>query len=278
MARPLRIEFEGATYLVTSKSNSGFKVFCSLEDPKDWIEILGTVCNRYEWKVYAYCLLPEGYQLVVETIKPTISIGMRQLNGVYTQNFNTRYHRRGSIFRGRFKSVLIQREKYLHSAVGYVLSSPVRYGFVKLPRQYKWSSLKLADGKVKKNWFAHEWFEAEMSAYLDNFTPGVFPWEYDLMKKVRNQIYLGDDDFVREMKNRLSKKCVGRDRLDDKKRYDSIRSEFEEALRISGDRDKAITVVFLSGKYTMKEIAKSLSLHFSTVSRVVKRYENLIQI
>lgn len=98
MARPLRIEFPGALYHITSRGNAGNEIFVDDTDRLKFLDVLGDVVDRFAWVVYAYCLMPNHYHLLVETPEGNLSRGMRQLNGVYTQAFNRRHGRSGHIF------------------------------------------------------------------------------------------------------------------------------------------------------------------------------------
>ena len=82
MARPLRPEFPGAIYHLTSRGNARQKVFFTDADRELFLRTLSRVVNRYGWICYAYCLMANHYHLLVETPKANLSIGMRQLNGI----------------------------------------------------------------------------------------------------------------------------------------------------------------------------------------------------
>lgn len=91
MARPLRLEFSGALYHITSRGDRQEDIFLSDDDREDWLIVLGTVCARFNWVVHAFCQMTNHYHLLVETVDGNLSRGMRQLNGLYTQRFNRRY-------------------------------------------------------------------------------------------------------------------------------------------------------------------------------------------
>jgi REP element-mobilizing transposase RayT len=93
MARPLRVEFPGALYHITSRGNAGQVIFLADQDRLSFLEILAQVVERYRFRCYAYCLMDNHYHLLLETPQGNLSRGMRQLNGVYTQAFNRRYRR-----------------------------------------------------------------------------------------------------------------------------------------------------------------------------------------
>jgi putative transposase len=113
MARPLRIEYDGAVYHVTSRGNERKPIFKDDGDRELFLDTLQLVNKRYHFLCHTYCLMDNHYHLIIETPDGNLSKGMRQLNGVYTQIFNKRHRRVGHIFQGRYKSVLIQRESHL---------------------------------------------------------------------------------------------------------------------------------------------------------------------
>ena len=88
MARPLRIEFPGGLYHVTSRGDRREAIFLCDADRNYWLDLLGQVCIRHNWLCYAYCLMDNHFHIVVETVDGNLSAGMRQLNGVYTQWHN----------------------------------------------------------------------------------------------------------------------------------------------------------------------------------------------
>ena len=113
MSRPVRIEFPGAVYLVTSKGSDGQIVFGDSDDRGVFLNVLDNVVVRFGWLIHSYVLMDDHYHLVVEVPEANLSKGMRQLNGVYTQHVNRRHGQEGPIFHGRFKSILLEKKNYL---------------------------------------------------------------------------------------------------------------------------------------------------------------------
>ena len=95
MARPLRIEYPGAVYHITSRGNARGMIFDDDHDREKFLKILGTVVKNYRWLCHSYCLMGNHYHLLIETPEANLSRGMRQLNGIYTQTFNRRHTRPG---------------------------------------------------------------------------------------------------------------------------------------------------------------------------------------
>ena len=140
--RPLRIEYSGAVYHVTSRGNAQQDIFDDDVDYREFLDVLCLVTRRFNWLIHAYCLMGNHYHLLVETPDGNLSAGMRQLNGVYTQRFNRRRERVGHVMQGRFKAIIVDKESYLAELCRYIVINPVRAGIKKRPEQWQWSSYR----------------------------------------------------------------------------------------------------------------------------------------
>jgi len=86
MSRPLRLDLAGELYHITSRGDRREDIYADDTDRSKWLELLGQGCQRYNWSCHGYCLMTNHSHIVVETVEGNLSQGMRQLNGVYTQN------------------------------------------------------------------------------------------------------------------------------------------------------------------------------------------------
>lgn len=210
MARPLRIEFAGALYHVTSRGNERHDIFYTDDDRRAFLTTLGTVCDRFKWRCHSYCLMSNHYHILVETPEANLSKGMRQLNGVYTQYVNRSHGRVGHLFQGRFKGILVEREAYLLELARYIVLNPVRAGMVKAPEAWPWSSYRgtvsLAEAQdfLSTEWLLSAFADKRRRAtsafarFVAEGKQGVSPW-----KDLKNQIYLGYERFVEQMQQRI---------------------------------------------------------------------------
>ena len=146
MARPLRIEFPGAIYHVTSRGNAHQAIVEDDADRFEFFAVLTGVLERYGWLCHAYCLMDNHYHLMVETPDGNLARGMARLNGLYTQRFNRRHQRIGHLFQGRYKAILVERESYLLELCRYLVLNPVRAGLVRRAAAYRWSSYRATAG------------------------------------------------------------------------------------------------------------------------------------
>jgi len=168
MARPLRIEFAGAVYHVTSRGDRREAIVEDDEDRRKFVKLLGDVTEQMGWHCYVWCLMDNHYHFVLETPEANLSQGMRQLNGVFTQMSNRKHGRSGHLFQGRYKAILVDRESYLLELCRYVVLNPVRAGMVDDPALWAWSSYRAAAGMEKAPaWLA---YRATLSHFGDNLS------------------------------------------------------------------------------------------------------------
>jgi len=273
MARPPRIEYDGALYHVSSRVEPGIKLFHDDEDRETLLEVLGQTGERYGWKVHAWVLLDDHYRLLVETPKPNLSRGMRQVNGVYTQRYNQRHHHDGAVFHGRFKAIVVERDEYLLPLACDIASAPVREGLAKRAQDWKWSSFLSTSGKAPvPEWLTikdvlssiTKWRMRAFAAYRKKV--GQAARSPSPLKNVRNQIFLGSDGFVVDLKQRFFEKSGA----DDQPRRIMPMDYYKNAI---DDRNEAVVAIYLTGNYSMAAIGEEFGIHYSTVSRIVKKYE-----
>jgi REP element-mobilizing transposase RayT len=112
MARPLRIEFEGAIYHVTSRGDRREPIYRDDADRAAHLDVIAQAMGRFDAEVLAYCLMGNHDHLVVRTRQANLSRLMRQLNGVDTQLFNRHHGLVGHLFQGRFKAILVDGDSY----------------------------------------------------------------------------------------------------------------------------------------------------------------------
>ncbi len=273
MARPLRPEYAGAVYYISSKGNRGQSVFQNSADGNAWIDILEGVCRRFTCNCLAYCLMPDGYHLVIETPKPNLSKSIRQLNGVYTQSSNRLHHTDGHVFRGRYKSIVVQREKYLLPLLAHIFLLPLRAGFVKLPNQFKWSTCRYLYGKNERPSYINlDWFSKGFSSDTDRFDKFLDKnLLRDLLSEVRKQIYLGDDKFIEFVQKKI--KGSWSEGIPKYQITKPVSSIINGLIQSGHSMDEAIAKTYLTGNYTLKEVAAAVSVHYSVVSKIVSKYE-----
>src|SRR5690606_1452284 len=121
MARPIRLEFSGALYHVTSRGGRREAIYEDDADRERFLTVLAAVVRDFNSVCHAYCLMSHHDHQLVEAPDANWCKGMRQLNGVYTQASNRRHRREGHLFQGRFKTVLVDADSYLLEVARYVV-------------------------------------------------------------------------------------------------------------------------------------------------------------
>lgn len=109
-----------------ARGNARAAIYLDDEDRRAFCLGLSRVCERFDWRLWSYCLMDNHYHLLIETLRPTLSRGMREVNGVYTQAFNRRHARVGHVLQGRYKAVLVDKDSYLLELSRYIVLNPVR--------------------------------------------------------------------------------------------------------------------------------------------------------
>jgi len=140
LARQLRVEFPGAFYHVFSRGNQKHAIFQSDEDRYYFLKALGDAFKRFGITFHAYCLMPNHYHLLAETVYGMLSKAMHLINTTYTVYFNKKTDRCGHLFQGRYKSILVEAESYATELSRYIHLNPVRARLTDHPGDYPWSS------------------------------------------------------------------------------------------------------------------------------------------
>ncbi len=152
MPRPLRIQYPDAWYHVMNRGRRGEKIFENKEDYWSFVDLLEELSEVFNVNVAAYCLMSNHYHLLVQTPDANLSRSMRHLNSVYTQRYNRRHGYDGQLFRGRYKSIVVELDSYALELVRYIHRNPLEAGIVNTLQKYPWSSHKpyLSDAKKWK--------------------------------------------------------------------------------------------------------------------------------
>ncbi len=140
--RALRIEYEGAWHHVMNRGAAQQDIFKTDKQRGLFLELINEATNRFEIELHGYCLMDNHYHLLIHTPKRQLDKAMKLINGLYTQEFNYLEKRDGSLFRGRYKSLLIDDDSYLLQVSRYIHLNPVEAFLCTKPEDYSWSSCK----------------------------------------------------------------------------------------------------------------------------------------
>jgi REP element-mobilizing transposase RayT len=284
MARPLRLEFPGAVYHVTSRGDRREAIYEDDNDRVAFLAILGEAADRFEAQVLAYCLMGNHYHLVLHTRRANLGRFMRHLNGVYAQTFNRRHGLVGHVLQGRFKAILVDRDAYLLALCRYVERNPVAARIVKEPGDWAWSSYRAhTTQSIAPDWLDVDGLHAYVlghelrhvadrreagrryaSLVADSADVDASIWQRGLTQ----QIYLGDEAFVARMQAKQG--AAGLQSREVPRAQRKQPGTLADCLRRhGGDRDAALVEGYRELGLTMSAMARELGLSVSRVSRII---------
>lgn len=279
MARPLRLEFPEAVYHVTSRGNARQDIFLDDSDRERFLSILSSTVHRYNWLCHAYCLMGNHYHLLLETPDPNLSLGMRQLNGVYTQTFNRNHRRVGHVFQGRYKAILVEKNAHLLELCRYIALNPVAAGITSQPEAWPWSSYRgTLNAKETADFLTTAWILGQFS---QNRSQARIQYQYfvaeglqsePLRNSLHGQSFLGSAAFAGKLNDLLKDKHQLTE-IPRKQRYPA-RPPLEglfTAYVNKTERDRRVAEAHVAHGYLLREIAEHLGMHYTTVSKIIKR-------
>jgi putative transposase len=296
MARPWRIEFEGALYHVLSRGNGQQDIFYEDQDRHQFIKTVGEMSERFEVDIFAYALMGNHYHLLLKTNRANLSKCMQWLGVTYTRRFNLRHSRSGHLFQGRFKSIIVQNDAYLLGLSCYIHRNPLRAGIVNRLVDYRWSSYRsYAYGRRFPEWLATELVLSQSKGADKNKAYRTKVQEYakeekKLWEDLRHGMIIGSQEFVDKIRKthlptNLHKEIPQQRKLS--RSIDPIQilnkaaqildcdlNDYKCTPRISmvdkANRDLLVLLVWKTGVLTNSEIGGLFGMTYSSVSHIVK--------
>ena len=293
MARPWRIEFQGALYHILSRGNQGQDIFSGDADRHLFLDTIGEMADRYGIDIYAYVLMGNHYHVLLKTRHPNLSKAMQWFGTAYTRRFNLGNSRSGHLFQGRFKSFIVQNDAYLTQLSCYIHRNPLRAGIVQRLADYRWSSYPIyAYRKKAPKWLEtglilsrygskdpHQSYRRKVQNYADE--------ERSLFEDFRYGLFFGTNSFANALKERFIKTSPQPELPQQVKLAIAVNAEatltklaqaidcrvdhFRDSLRISKadkmNRDLMLYLLWHSGLYTNQQIGELFGLSYSSVSR-----------
>ena len=288
MARPLRIEYVGAFYHVTSRGNEQRDIFRDPKDREKFISYLESATQRYGAVIHTFCLMDNHYHLFLETPLGNLSQIMRHINGAYTTYFNVRHQRSGHLLQGRFKAILVEANEYAKELSRYIHLNPARANVVDKVITYPWSSYPYYVGRRRipgwlKTDFILGYFGKRLKSAMNNYREFVEAVEEEEcgspLKDVIASTILGSSDFVENIKEKyLSVKEANRDvpalrELLEKPTIEMINIEVKSILTANAKLSRQVSL-YLCHKYSgkkLKEIGGYFGVSESAVTQASHR-------
>lgn len=300
MSRPLRIEYPDAWYHVMNRGRRGEKIFETKEDYWSFVDLLEELDGVFYVKIAAYCLMSNHYHLLLQTPDANLSRSMRHLNGVYTQRYNRRHGCDGQLFRGRYKSIVVESDSYSLELLRYIHRNPLEAGLVDNLQKYPWSTHKpyLSDAK-KWKWLHKDYI---LKLFSQSKPESIKLYKRFVLKETPEEInrifgrrklpaVLGSKSFVDRIKEKYFT-LKNFEEIPETKRLapdvDKIKSAVCRAYKIKEDklyvtrrgffnepRNVAVYLIRRVRNDTLKQVGEQFGIEkYSTVSSIVERVKS----
>ncbi len=294
MARPLRIQYSGAFYHVTSRGNERKAIFQTDKDRERFLSYLQSAHERYGAIIHVYCLMDSHYHLLLETPRGNLSEILHHINGAYTTYFNVKRQRAGHLFQGRYRAILVEKDAYCQELSRYIHLNPLRAGMVKDLGRYPWSSYPYYIGlKKKPSWletgdilgyFGGEGLRTQRR-YCGYVKEAIGVKLKDPLAAVFASTFLGSQEFIKQVGERTK---ILKD--PDTRNIPVLRAlvegpSLEEINRRVGDvvepkgslfKKFCIHISHRYGGFSLKEIGRFYNMKESAVSQASRRFRQMI--
>jgi len=295
MARPWRIEYEGALYHVFSRGNNQQNIFVTNNDRYLFLETLGQMSERFDNDIFAYVLMRNHYHLLLCTPKANLSRSMQWLGTTYTRRFNLDHFQSGHLFQGRYKSILVENDAYLMQLSYYIHNNPLRAGRVKRLIDYRWSSYPAyAYNRRHPNWLdknlirsqihgenKHRQYREKSQKYSDenrriweNIRHGFIYGSQKFVKRIKDYYITGEPDPAIPQQKSITKDSDPVELLSKASKILQCNLQrLKTSPRVNQTdktkRDILIYLLWQQGQFTNLQIGDLFGLTHSSVSRRV---------
>ena len=304
MARPMRIEYEGAYYHILSRGNKQQAIFLTDQDRRTFLKTIGRMSERFDVTIFAYVLMDNHYHLLIRTNRSNLSKSMHWLGTTYTTIFNLRNFQNGHLFQGRFKSILVENEAYMLQLSYYIHRNPLRARIVQRLIDYPWSSYPAyAYNRRCPIWLKTDLllsqFGSDDDAGHNAYREKVQQYAGEnksIWEDIRHGVIFGSQAFLdRIQKDYLSREGqadipVLKNIVDERDLGEVIQiaaailkidiRRLRSARRIAkldmNSRDMLLYLLWQSGRFSNSEIGSQFGLTISSVSRRVGIFQTML--
>jgi len=290
MARKPRLHVEGGFYHVILRGNGDEKIFFSNQDRAHLFFLIQEGIERFEYRLHAYCLMSNHIHLVIQVGSLSLSKIVQNISFRYTRYINKRKNRGGHLFQGRYKAILIDADSYMVELVRYIHNNPVRAGLVEKAVEYKWSSHQVYLGLQELPLLTTDWLLGQFAKTVPQARKKFAEFvdrgseeghRNDLYQGEQDSRVLGDDRFVEKVQEVkpiirspglaaiVKYVCEPRDVTEKELCSLSRQRKFSEIRGIIG------WLVTRLEAATLSEVAKRFNRDIATMSRAVRRIEQV---
>ncbi len=259
--RRARITYQGAYHHVMNRGLKGERIFQEDSAKQYFLTNLYKKSENLRIKLLSYCIMNNHYHLILQNTSEKLSEFMKQLNSQYGTFYRKRNGGKGYVFQSRYKSPLIQDDKYLKMAIIYTLLNPVRASIVKDPFQYKWSSINDYYSK-KKNSIIDVEFIQDLFNSKDSFCKLLSEWG-DLtleINKTRFGSIIGDENFIKKAIQKYNRRMAETE-SERRRKIDYIFKSTEEVIS-RFEKEKKVNIENINvDTYNGKRLRSLLLIH-----------------
>ncbi|NVL90057.1 MAG: transposase [Desulfobacterales bacterium] len=302
MARPLRIEYEGAFYHVTARGNERRRIYYCKADYEKFKTYLEGAQEKYGYLLHCYALMTNHYHLIIETPGANLSSVMHYINGSYTTYINIKKKRSGHLFHGRYKAILVDRDSYLLELSRYLHLNPVRAKMVEKPEDYPYSSYRAYISKAKEDLVYRDLILGMVSntkkdalyRYKKFVDRAIGAELEDPLKSVYGGMILGGTGFIKEALSKLREEDLHREDISHRRELiaayrleeviDSICVYFDiprDELPGNKNREYRNIAIYLLRKHTgltNKQVGQLVgNISYSAVSKAYQRFSEKLK-
>ena len=294
MSRQARIEYPGALYHVMAHGNGFQWIYKSNRNILQFFKVLNEVRIKYNFLIHSFVLMRNHYHILLETLQGNLSKGMKKLNRDFANLINIDLNRKGSVFRDRYKAIIIEKENYYFTVLKYIYINPIRNKIVQLAEEYPGSSLYYLNQKNNK-WIREILYLEDQIEYFgqEQWLSNLIQWVNDNPNKfqrikMRYKYILGSDRWIDKIKDKYLNKPLLNDVIDKDKLIKKItfidnidEEKIKKALPDYKKSEIESVLIYLYNKYseiTQKDMLIKLGLSNSnTLSKRLNRFKRKLK-
>jgi putative transposase len=152
MPRRMRVFCRNSIHHVMMRGVNGHDIFVDQQDYVRFCLLLQAACEKYKLQVHGFCFMTNHIHLAIEPLADEFHSGIHAFSFRYAQYFNHRYSRKGYLFQGRYRSIIVEENVYLKRLIRYIHLNPVESKMVYSPEEYMWSSYNAYMGNAQYVW------------------------------------------------------------------------------------------------------------------------------
>jgi len=194
--RNIRLKYKNSIHHVMNRGDKGEKIFYSQKLKRYFIRLIEDLSKKFGIEIYAYVVLDNHYHIILKNTSGNISKFMMVLNSKYALYYRSINKGKGYVFQNRFRSILIQNERYIRECLIYLYLNPVRSGLTSNAYNYRWSSLyKVFESSPLKSTLR---IIIDLFGSIDNFNMCLVNKDSSLpnIKKFKNIDFIGTNRFI----------------------------------------------------------------------------------